>query len=166
MMNATDWIDRLGLQSHPEGGYFRESYRSADLLDAGILGGRHGGPRPASTAIYFLLTGEAFSSLHRLRSDEVWHYHAGSALTVHVIDPAGAYRAHRVGLDLDAGERPQAVVPAGCWFGATVDEPGGYALVGCTVAPGFDFADFELADRAELTGRHPEHAGLIARLTR
>ncbi|QDV32837.1 cupin domain-containing protein [Tautonia plasticadhaerens] len=166
MTNANTWIDRLGLQPHPEGGYFRESYRSADRLEGGILGGRYGAPRPASTAIYFLLTGEEYSSLHRLKSDEVWHFHAGSALTVHVIEPGGAYRAHRVGLDLDAGQRPQAVVPAGCWFGATVDGPGEYALVGCTVAPGFDFADFELADRDELTRRYPEHAGVIARLTR
>jgi predicted cupin superfamily sugar epimerase len=166
MTDATYWIDRLGLQEHPEGGFFRESYRSADRLEAGILGGRYDGPRVASTSIYFLLTSEASSSLHRLRSDEVWHFHAGSALTVHVIDPEGTYQALRVGLDLGAGQRPQAVVPAWSWFGATVDEPGSYALVGCTVAPGFDFADFELADRQELSRKFPDHAGLIARLTR
>ena len=163
MTDASYWIDRLGLQAHPEGGYFRETYRSADRLDAGALGGRYDGPRPASTAIYFLLTSEAYSALHRLKSDELWHYHAGAPLTVHVIDREGGYRSHRVGLDLDAGQRPQAVVPAGCWFGASVDEPGGYALVGCTVAPGFDFADFELADRDRLTRQFPEHAELIAR---
>ena len=163
---AAYWIDRLGLQPHPEGGYFRETYRSADEIESGALGGRFSGSRSALTSIYFLLTDESFSSLHRMRSDEVWNFHAGSALTVHVIDPKGGYRSHRVGLELDAGQEPQAVVPAGCWFGATVDEPGGFALVGCTVAPGFDFADFELADREALTSRFPQHEVLITRLTR
>jgi predicted cupin superfamily sugar epimerase len=166
MTTAQGWIERLGLQRHPEGGYYRETYRAADQIAAEALPGRYSGPRHAATSIYFLLTDREFSALHRLKSDEVWLFHAGSDLTVHVIDPDGTYRAHRVGLDLDRGAEPQAVVPAGCWFGSTVDEPGGYALVGCTVAPGFDFADFELARRAELTRAFPQHAELIARLTR
>ncbi|RUL88809.1 cupin domain-containing protein [Tautonia sociabilis] len=166
MTDAPSWIARLGLQDHPEGGFFSESYRSADQLDAGILGGRYDGPRPVATSIYFLLTSDSFSSLHRLNSDELWYFHAGSPLTVHVIDPEGAYRPIKVGLNLDDGQRPQAVVPAGSWFGATVDEPGGFSLVGCAVAPGFAFADFELADRDQLTRAFPQHAELIARLTR
>jgi predicted cupin superfamily sugar epimerase len=166
MKDAAYWIDRLGLQPHPEGGYFRETYRARDAIEAGAVGGRFAGPRSTSTSIYFLLTFESFSSLHRMKSDEVWNYHAGSALTVHVIEPGGESRSHRVGLDLDAGQEPQAVVTAGSWFGASVDEPGGYALVGCTVAPGFDFADFELADRERLTREFPQHMQLIRRLTR
>ncbi|MEW4569582.1 cupin domain-containing protein [Tautonia sp. JC769] len=166
MKDATYWIDRLGLQPHPEGGYFRETYRAQDTIEAGAVGGRFAGPRSTSTSIYFLLTAESFSSLHRMKSDEVWNFHAGSSLTVHVIDPGGAYQSHRVGLDLEAGQEPQAVVSAGAWFGASVDEPGGYALVGCTVAPGFDFADFELADREMLAREFPQHEKLIRRLTR
>ncbi|WP_169974682.1 cupin domain-containing protein [Tautonia rosea] len=166
MSDAAYWIDRLRLQPHPEGGYFRETYRAKDTIAAEAIGERFAGPRSTSTSIYFLLTDESFSSLHRMKSDEVWNFHAGSALTVHVIDPGGTYRSHRVGLDLDNGQEPQAVVTAGSWFGASVDEPGGFALVGCTVAPGFDFADFELADREVLIREFPQHEALIRRLTR
>ena len=118
-----------------------------------------------ATAIYFLLDGESFSALHRLKSDELWLFHDGMPLTVHAIGPDGMYRTYRLGLDIDDGQRPQAVVPSGSWFGATVDDPEGFALVGCMVAPGFDFDDFELADRLALTSQYPEHADLIARLT-
>ena len=166
MPDAAYWIDRLGLQPHPEGGYFRESYRSPERLEPGAIDGDHEGPRSLATAIYFLLDGGSFSALHRLKSDELWLFHDGMPLTVHAIDPSGAYRTYRLGLGVDDGRRPQAAVPAGSWFGATVDDPEGYALVGCTVAPGFDFDDFELADRDVLTARYPEHAALIARLTR
>ena len=127
---------------------------------------RFAGERPFATAIYFLLTSDTFSALHRIRSDEQWHFYAGSGLTVHVIEPAGEYRAIGLGQDLERGETFQAVVPAGCWFGASVDEPGGFALVGCTVAPGFDFADFEMGDRGELIREYPRHRELIERLTR
>jgi predicted cupin superfamily sugar epimerase len=166
MRVAAYWIERLRLEPHPEGGYFRETYRSPEQIDPSALPDRYVGPRSVATSILFLLTGENFSALHRLRSDELWHFHDGSPLTVHVIEPGGAYRPIRLGLDAEAGASPQAVVPAGCWFGSTVDDPGGYALVGCTVAPGFDFADFELADRASVLRLYPEHAGLIERLTR
>lgn len=162
MMDAQTWIDRLGLEPHPEGGYFRETYRSARPVAADGLDG----PRPAMTAIYFLLTADNCSNLHRLTSAEGWHFHDGDPVTIHVIDPDGSYRTHRVGLDLGAGQEPTAVVPAGCWFGATVDEPGRYALVSCTVAPGFDFDDFELAERHSLTRQYPQHKALIERLTR
>lgn len=166
MRDAKAWIDRLSLQPHPEGGYFRETYRSADLIEEGALGGRYPGPRSAGTGVLFLLTSEEFPSLHRLKSDEVWYFHAGSPITVHVIEPSGGYRSMRVGLGIDDGQSPQAVVTAGSWFGATVDEPGGFALVGCAVAPGFDFEDFELAEREALSKDFPQHKDLIARLTR
>lgn len=151
------WVDTLGLAPHPEGGFYKETYRST---------ARHG-ERSVSTAIYFLVTRGSFSALHRIRSDELWHFHAGSALDVEVIDPDGSWRTLHLGLDLARDERPQHVVPAGSWFGARLrDASSSYALVSCTVAPGFDFADFELADRATLSALHPAHAAKIASLTR
>lgn len=160
-MTADDWIAHLRLAPHPEGGYFRRGYTAELTLD---LPDRNG-PRPVATAIFYLLKGGRHSRLHRLKSDELWHFHTGSALTVHVLDPQGGYDAFRLGADPIAGQRLQIVVRAGCWFGATVDDPAGFGLVGCTVAPGFDFADFELADRAALLRQYPQHVALIERLT-
>jgi predicted cupin superfamily sugar epimerase len=163
-MTAEEWIARLGLRGHPEGGYFRETYRSGLTLAAEQLPPRYGGERPAATSILFLLRQGEPSALHRLASDELWHFHLGDPIRVHLLDERGAHESLRLGLVADA--ELQGVVPAGRWFGAEVDEPGGYAVVGCTVAPGFDYADFELARRGELAARWPQHAELIARLTR
>ena len=134
------WIRELQLIPHPEGGYYRVTYTSQ--LRVPTLGGE----RAASTAIYFLLSGRDFSAFHRIASDELWHFYAGNALVVYVIDAAGNSSEMRV----DGVGSFQAVVKAGCWFASRLEEPVGFALVGCTVAPGFDFADFELAKRAEL----------------
>lgn len=163
---AADYIRALDLQPHPEGGWYRETYRAGETIPRAALPARFDDPRALSTAIYFLLTAESFSALHRIRSDELWHFYAGHALTVHIIAADGAYRALRLGPDLARGEAFQAVVPAGCWFGATVEAPEGFALVGCSVAPGFDFADFELARRKELVARYPAQQKIIERLTR
>jgi predicted cupin superfamily sugar epimerase len=154
-------IERLGLEPHPEGGFFRETFR-APLVLRGLP---HGAPRHASTAIYFLLPAGTFSAFHRVRSDEVWHHYDGDPVALHVIAEGGAHSVVRLGRDLSAGETPQAVVPANAWQSA---EPLGerFALCGCTVAPGFDFADFEMASRADLTARFPKLAPIIARLTR
>ena len=119
-----------------------------------------------STAIYFLLEGENFSAFHRLRSDEVWHFYAGSPLLVHIIDPGGMYSSILIGSDPEAGQVFQAVVPTGCWFGSHVADWNSWALVGCTVAPGFDFQDFELARRKELEAMYPQHRKIILNLTR
>ncbi|MCS6949397.1 MAG: cupin domain-containing protein [bacterium] len=162
---AQYWISVLGLQPHPEGGYYRETYRSEQRLMGCCLHG-HEGPRVAATAIYFLLPGGEFSALHRLRSDEMWHFYTGSSLTLHIIDDEGNLSQVKLGTNPQKGESFQAVVRAGCWFGATVDDPEGYALVGCTVAPGFEFEDFELGDRQQLLERYPQHRDLIERLTR
>ncbi len=164
--NARYWIERLGLVAHPEGGHFRETYRAAEYVAAEHLPARFGGPRPFSTAIYFLLEGDQFSALHRITADEVWHFYAGSPLLLSVIHPGGELEEVRLGPGNQARETLQAVVPAGCWFGARVAVPGSYALAGCTVAPGFDFADLELADRAHLLARYPQHRAVIERLTR
>ena len=158
-LGAAAWIGLLDLAPHPEGGYYRETYRSADTIPTA------GGPRALSTAIYFLLPGDQVSALHRIRSDEVWHFYAGSALTLFVIHRGHLVRT-RLGPDADAGERFQTLVPAGAWYGAAVDDPASYALVGGTVAPGFDFADFELGPRAALTREFPQHRAVIERLTR
>ena len=159
-------IKSLDLQPHPEGGWYRETYRATESILPDGLPGRYTGSRSHATAIYFLLTSSAFSALHRLKSDEQWHFYQGSPLSLHVIHADGHYAPITLGASLAQGETFQAVVPHGCWFGATVDAPGTYTLVGCSVAPGFDFNDFEIADRKSLTGAFPQHEALIMRLTR
>jgi uncharacterized protein len=163
---ALYWIDKLQLTPHPEGGYYRQTYRSELTIAREALPPAFSGPRAASTAIYFLLEGENFSAFHRLHSDEVWHFYAGSPLQVHVIDTAGTHSKLSLGCNPDAGQVLQTVVRAGNWFGSHVADWTSWTLVGCTVAPGFDFADFELAKRSELMVRHPQHREIIHRLTR
>jgi uncharacterized protein len=158
---AEAWIQALGLVPHPEGGHYRETYRAQSIV---TLPGA-AGPRALSTAIYFLLRAGEVSTMHRLRSDELWHFHAGSALLVLELTADGEAREHRLGLDIAAGEQPQAAIAAGSWFGARL-AGGGFALVSCTVAPGFDFADFELGRRDALQSRYERHREAIAALTR
>src|SRR5204863_8042381 len=146
---------------HPEGGWYRETYRSPDRLEAGALPPRFGAARALSTAIYYLLHAGERSALHRIKSDEVWHHYAGDAVTLWLLEAPGVPRAVRLGGD---GE-PQVVVPAGVWYGARVADSGAYALMGGTVAPGFDFADFELADRAALIATCPGERAIIETLT-
>jgi predicted cupin superfamily sugar epimerase len=167
-LTARSLVEQLGLVPHPEGGFFRETYRDALTLSG--LPTRFSGPRSASTAIYYLLERGDMSALHRIASDEVWHHYAGGPLTVHVLHeaPLGSARhqALRLGMDLAAGERPQAVVPAGAWFGARIEGDHDFSLVGCTVAPGFDFRDFELGTRDGLLAAFPERSELVRSLTR
>ncbi len=164
--DARYFIEKLQLEPHPEGGYFRQTYRSEAVISREALPAGFSGACAVSTAIYFLLDGENFSAFHRLRSDEVWHFYVGEPLVVHVVDPEGEYSAIRLGRDLEAGQVLQAVVRAGCWFASHVADWNSFAVVGCTVAPGFDFADFEMGARAELVRRYPEHRDVIERLTR
>jgi len=165
-MNSADIIQKLGLLPHPEGGYFREMYRSDESVDGAALNPRYGGGRSVSTAIYFMLTGETFSAFHRLRSDEIWHYYSGEAAELHLLFPDGRHERVVVGPNLAAGQRPQVVIPHGCWFAARVLRLDGHILLGCTVAPGFDFADFDLARRDELLHIFPQHTNLITSFTR
>lgn len=132
-LSAEDIIERLGLQPHPEGGHYRETFRDREPT----------GGRAASTAIYFLLREGERSHWHRVDATEIWHYYAGAALELSIAEAGGLPRTIRVGGDLAAGERPQAVVPAGAWQSAR--PLGAFTLVGCTVAPGFEFGGFELA---------------------
>jgi len=163
---AKYWVEKLELEAHPEGGYFRQTYKADAMLAKEALPAGFAGARAASTAIYFLLEGGNFSAFHRLRSDEVWHFYAGEPLVVHVIDPQGVYSAIRLGRDLEAGQVPQAVVRAGCWFASHVADWKSFAVVGCTVAPGFDFEDFEMGKRADLVTLCPQQRELIEGLTR
>lgn len=156
-MSSSDIIERLDLKPHPEGGYYRESYRAEGKIA--------GSGRSYSTAIYYLLEGEARSRLHRIASDEVWHFYMGDPLVVAEIDPSGSLKETTLGTDLKAGQSLQHVVPARRWFGAYLPKGSGYSLVGCTVAPGFDFADFEIGNREELLRRYPEAKAAIDRLT-
>jgi len=160
------WIEKLGLEPHPEGGYYRQTYRSELTIAREALPAGFGGSRAASTAIYFLLEGKNFSAFHRLQSDEVWHFYAGEALVVHVLDPSGECSRILLGRDPEAGQVLQAVVRAGSWFASHVADWKSWALVGCTVAPGFDFEDFEMGRREELAAKYKQHRELIERLTR
>jgi hypothetical protein len=164
--NAQYWIDRLSLSPHPEGGYFRVTYQSSLTIVQDALPSAFHGNRSVSTAIYFLLAEQDFSAFHRIASDELWHFYAGGALIVYVIDPEGNYSELHLGDGFEAGEVFQAVVKAGCWFASRLKNPGGFALVGCTVAPGFDFADFDMAKRSEFVAAYPKHRKLIEELTR
>jgi len=164
-MTPIDLIRHLALRPHPEGGFFRETYRDSFVLPASALP-EHRGPRSASTAILFLLEAGVFSALHRIASDELWHFHLGDALVVHQLHPDGRRQDLVLGSDVAAGQLLQAAVPRGTTFGARVTDGGRFSLVGCTVAPGFDFADFTMPARAELLEAFPAHAALIQTLTR
>ncbi len=164
--DARYWIEKLGLEAHPEGGYYRQTYKADLILAKESLPPEFAGERVASTAIYFLLEGEKFSAFHRLRSDEVWHFYVGATVVVHVIEKDGRYAEILLGSDPEQGEVLQAVVKAGCWFGSQVRDGRGFALVGCTVAPGFEFEDFEMAKRKELVAKYPQHREAIETLTR
>ncbi len=163
---AAEWVKVLDLVAHPEGGFYKEVYRSDGVLKQSALPEGFSGDRNFVTNIYFLLTSENFSSLHRLTADELWHFLDGASLSVYMISPEGELDILKIGRNIEDGEVLQAVVPAGHWFGAKVDHPDAFALVGCTVAPGFDFDDFELAEREALLASYPRHRDVIESLTR
>jgi len=165
MKDADYWIKRLGLAEHPEGGYFVRTYRSQEEVEGQYLPKRFGGSRCFATAIYYLLKSGQPSVFHRLKSDELWHFYAGSALGLYVIDVDGRLDRVKLGPDYENGEVFQAVVRAGSWFAATADTPESYALVGCTVSPGFEFEDFELADRCVMLQQFPQYRAIIEQLT-
>ncbi len=165
MKTAEYWIEKLNLQPHPEGGYFRETYRSAETIPKQALPQRFSGDRAFSTCIFYLLKGHQYSAFHTLQQDEVWHFYEGSSITLHILDPNGGYSSAKLARDPEAGESLQAIVGAGSWFAAAVDDTESYSLVGCTVAPGFDFADFKMADCEHLIELFPEHRNLIEKYT-
>lgn len=160
----TNLITQYQLLPHPEGGYYKETYRSTENIPHAALAQHFSGSRSFSTVIYFLLLKDLFSAFHRIKSDECWHFYEGASLHVHLLHLNGNYELISLGRNSAKGEVYQAVVPAGAWFAS--ESIGEYSFVGCTVAPGFDFADFELARAANLKANYPDHEMLIARLCR
>lgn len=162
MTNAivTRLIQQLDLQPHPEGGFYRRTYQCDEYVTRA-----DGTPRSASTGIYYLLHDQAYSAWHRIDSDEMWHFYTGDPLLIHMLDDRGEWKVQRLGSMLHEPNAVfQCVVPAGCWFAAEREGPQGYSLAGCTVAPGFEFATFELADTQALLSRYPGHEAVIRRL--
>ena len=164
--SARFWIEHLQLTHHIEGGSFREVYRSPLIATLSSPPGGPASERNFSTSIYFLLEQGQFSAFHRIRSDEVWHFYTGDTLLIYEIDSNGGLQIHRLGKDPGKEEAFQTVIKAGNWFASAVVENGEYALVGCTVSPGFEFADFELANKEELLKTFPVHGELINRFCR
>ena len=166
MTEAENIAKKLQLTPHPEGGYYKETYRSHGVIKKDSLSDDISGDRNYSTSIYFLLTSDAFSAFHRIKQDEIWHFYKGSPIKLHIISNEGHYRNILIGNNLEKGELPQYVVHAKDWFAAEVIGSDTYTLLGCTVSPGFDFKDFELAERERLLTKFPQHCNIIEKLTR
>ncbi len=166
MLTAQLLIDQYNLQPHPEGGWYKETYKSEESVQEDALPERFIHSRVFSTAIYFLLEQGNFSAFHRIKSDECWHFYAGETLQVFVIDQNGKLNIINLGSDISKGEVFQYVVPANCWFASKPSPGSSFCFVGCTVSPGFDFADFELADVDQLSSVYPQHKNIITELCR
>lgn len=164
-LKAGEIIEILQLKKHPEGGYYRELYRSDEHIAHHHLPSRFTGDRAFATSIYFMLTDDSISALHRIQSDETWHYYCGNSLSLYQIDESGKLHVEKLGLDIFKGEKPQITIRRNTWFGAVIDGEG-YTLAGCTVAPGFDFQDFEMPSRQELLAMYPQHEPVIRMLTK
>ena len=165
-MIAQNLIEHFQLQPHPEGGFYKETYRSSGIISASCLPKEFSDDRYYSTAIYFLLQQGGFSAFHRIKSDECWHFYEGSTLLIHILERDGSYTCARLGKNIDKGEVFQFVVPAHAWFASEPAPESDFSLVGCTVAPGFDFADFEMADKEILLHEFPQHHVVVQRLCR
>jgi predicted cupin superfamily sugar epimerase len=158
---AKYWIDKLNLQPHPEGGYYKEVYRSEENIEGTLLPGNRKGVRFVCTAIYFLLEGNDFSAFHRIKSDEIWHFYDGTPLMIYSIDKKGKLKEY-----LLSNDSPMQIIPKEEWFSAELIDKSSFALVGCTVAPGFDFVDFEMGDKSEMIKLYLDLNNIIERLTR
>jgi predicted cupin superfamily sugar epimerase len=168
MMTADEVKKALGLVPHPrEGGCYIRTYESSEMLPPGSFAdGRYRSARCTSTAIYYLLEHDTFSEMHRLKSDEIFHFYAGDAVEMLQLHVGGGGETVRIGSDLAHGDRPQVIVPRDVWQGSHLVPGGQWALLGCTVSPGFEFEDYEAATREELCAAWPEFSQLIAALTR
>jgi len=160
------FIQRYGLEPHPEGGWYKQTYKSNEQIAAGALPQRFGASRVFSTAIYFLLEKGNFSAFHRIRSDECWHFYAGDPLLIYIIEQSGELKVISLGSDHEKGQSFQYAVQANCWFASRPAPESEYCFAGCTVSPGFEFDDFELADASELSTVYPEHKPIIIELCR
>ena len=166
MITSQEIIDKYQLLPHPEGGWYKETYKSEEVIAKSALPERFGGDRYFSTAIYFLLENTNFSAFHRIKSDECWHFYMGDPLTIFIFNQNGEYKEVQLGSNIQNGELFQFVVPANSWFASRPSKNSSYSFVGCTVSPGFDFEDFELTDAAPLIKQYPHQADLIRSLTR
>ncbi|MBK5269446.1 MAG: cupin domain-containing protein [Bacteroidia bacterium] len=166
MLHSKQLILQFHLQPHPEGGWYKETYKSNEAIAAGALPKRFEGDRVFSTAIYFLLEQGDFSAFHRIKSDECWHFYSGDPLLIYVIKEGGQLDIITLGNDIGNGQIFQYVVPANCWFGSEPAPNSSFCFVGCTVAPGFDFVDFEMANASALAALYPQHENIIRRLCR
>ena len=160
-----DIIRKLELKPHPEGGYYSETYRSAEMMNHSRLPSRYSGDRNFCTAIYFLITDSEHSNIHKLASDEIFHFYSGDPALLLQLGPDGAAGEHTLGPDIERGHSPQVLVRAGTWQGVYVKPGGSWTLMGCTVSPGFDFSDFELGKREGLLKQYPEWEESILKLT-
>lgn len=165
MYTADYFIKNLNMTSHPEGGFYKEVFVSGENISARDLKVKFEGSRILWTSIYFLLRDGEVSNFHRLKSDEMWYYHSGSALTIYMISPKGEFTTEQLGLNIENGEKPQLLVPKGYIFGSAMNNEG-YALVGCMVSPGFEFKDFELFERSFLLEKYPKYKEIIIKLTK
>jgi uncharacterized protein len=164
--NADYWIQHLKLQPHPEGGAYARVYTAELIIPRSSLPENFSGDRNSCTHIYYLLQQNDFSAFHRIQSDELWHFYDGDTLCIYELDRDGELTEHVLGKNLEKGESPFLVIKAGNWFASKLKSGSTYALLGCTVSPGFDFADFEMADRNKLIKLYPQHKELIVSLTR
>lgn len=165
MYTADYFIENLNMIPHQEGGFYKESFISSDNISRNGLNIDGEERKKLWTSIYFLLRDGEVSNFHRLKSDEMWYYHSGSSLTIYMITPEGELITEELGLNFEKGEKPQILVPKDYIFGSAMNNPG-YALVGCMVAPGFEFKDFELFERKDLLEKYPEFEEVILKLTR
>lgn len=165
MDKAQYYLQKLNLTAHVEGGAFKEIYRSPLVISKNSLPEDFNGNRNVSTAIYFLLRHGQFSAFHKIASDEMWHFYDGNVLCIYEITKNGEFIKHLLGKDLEKGESFTCIIKAGSWFGSRCEVENGFSLVGCTVAPGFDFEDFALAEGEKLTEAFPQHKTLIEELT-
>ena len=159
------WTAKLNLIPHPEGGYYRETIRSEEVLPGNYTHSGIGGPRSLFTTIYFLLEEGQFSAFHKLQADEIWFFHAGGPLDVHIISREGLLKTFTLGMEPEEQQHFHLLVEQQQWFASTPKTNSGYALVSCVTAPGFDFADFELANRSALVEAYPQHEALIRAYT-
>lgn len=164
--SVQQFIKHFDLQPHPEGGYYKETYRSDEMIPVNTLPSGFKGDRNMATAIYFLLEKGNFSAFHRIKSDECWHFYAGQTLEVYMIMPDGNLKIIKLGNNIAAGEVFQYVVPANTWFASAPANGSSFSFVGCTVVPGFDFRDFELAYASQLIQSFPHQEVIIRKLCR
>lgn len=165
-LSAQEVIDTLNLMPHPEeGGYFIETHRSDELIPSAALPSRYAGERCHGTAIYYLLTPETYSHMHRLKSDEIFHFYLGDPCEMTQLHPDGSGEVVTLGSDITSGQKPQIIVPRNSWQGMCLLPGGTFGLMGCTVAPGFEFTDYDHGTRKELSDEYPDFIEQITRLT-